>query len=117
MNNCEFVENMLNIKLPKDYCNFLNKVGYYYKDGIEVYGYNKNFKDVTKIPCVIGATLIYRKDYNLRPNYIVISSLGYDGIIVVLNSKDGKVYETSNGKTFNLVANSFKEWLKKIVTK
>ena len=38
----ETVERHLGVKLPKDYTNFINTVGYESKDGNEIYGHTEN---------------------------------------------------------------------------
>lgn len=111
MKRSEFVERKLNVKLPSDYKEFIDSIGLISDERGEIYGYNESIKDINKIPCVIGATLLYRKDYpNISEKEIVISFHEVENAPIVLNTLTGKVYIVQH---FNkkLISKSFKEYI------
>jgi len=110
----KYVEDSLNVKLPDDYSKFLTEYGDYEINGSEIYGYTEAYIDVEQIPCVIGATKIYRNDYNLSSSEIVISYSGFEDLIVVLDTKTGKVHEIDLDGNKQLLANSFQKWFSQI---
>ena len=89
----EFVESELNIKLPKEYADFLINKGFYSENGVEVYGYQETFTDINQIPCVIGATRLFQEGHDLPPGFIVIAHTGYENRIIALETQTGHVYE------------------------
>ena len=58
----EIVEDHLGCKLPNDYSNFLNSVGYGVVNDLEIFGYSDETVDINQLPCVVGATKLYRKN-------------------------------------------------------
>lgn len=108
--NHEVVEQALGIQLTNQYKVFLDTQGDYEHNGTEVYGYTSAYKDVEKIPCVIGATRLYRDSYNIAPEEIVISHTGYEDVLVILNNISGEVFEVSMSNR-QKVADTFDEWL------
>ena len=117
MKSSATVELKLNIRLPEDYKEFLDQTGYllFNSTSKEIYGYKPGF-DMEKIPCVIAATKLYKKDYDLKSSEIVISHTGYEDYIVSLDTESGSVYELSNTeKARNKIAESFSNWLSELV--
>ena len=112
------LESLLGISLPKDYSEFIDKIGYLGLGNIstEVYGYQSDF-DIEKIPCVIAATKLNREDYNLNNHEIVISHTGYEDYIVVLDTTSGSVFELNLVGDKNKLADSFSSWLAIMQTK
>jgi hypothetical protein len=111
-NEIQLIEDDLKVKLPEEYKQFIINNGLISND-IEVYGYVKNM-DVNKIPCVIGATKLYKKNYdNIKNNEIVIAFDEYNNTPIVLN-EDNVVYSISYNKR-KLLNNSFSQWLKEYI--
>jgi len=92
----QIIENELKVSLPNDYKEFIEQYGCMNKSRFEIYGLANNFVDIHKIPSVIGATILYKKDYPLPNNHIVISHTGYKNFIVVLNTLTGHIYKMDN---------------------
>jgi len=92
-NRSAFVELNLGVKLPFDYADFLNKKGMMEIDGLEIFGYCECIQDIEKIPCVIGATRLYRPLYQLEDHHIVLGASGYEEILFVLDIQNGKIYD------------------------
>ncbi len=114
MKRSEFVENALKVKLPPDYKEFIDTIGLISDERGEIFGYNENIKDINRIPCVIGATLLYREDYpNISEKDIVISFDDYENSPIVLDTSSGQVYKIYHSKK-ELVSKNFKEYLKTI---
>jgi len=109
----KLVENKLQVSLPEDYARFLEEYGDFEKDGIEIYGYTEEYIDINKIPCVIGATNLYRELLNLSKNEIVLSYTGFEDYIIILDTKSGKIIETDSNRDDRVIANSFEEWFNK----
>ena len=115
MKRSEFVEKKLNVELPSDYKEFIDSIGFISDERGEIYGYKENIKDSEKIPCVIGATLLYRDDYpNIEENEIVISFDEYKNAPIILNTKNGEVYLVSHKKK-ELISKTFKEFLHSVI--
>ena len=113
--NHTFVENQLNITLDNEYANFLDNYGDYQKDGVEIYGYSSEYEVIDKIPCVIGATNLYKNDYKLSSNEIVIAHTNYEDRLIVLDNKSGKLFEVSfDKKDVIKIADSFNDWFSRI---
>lgn len=110
-----FVERKLGVKLPHDYAKFLTEYGDYEWRGIEIYGYNEYYIDINKIPCVIGATRLYKTDYNLKDNFIVISHTGYEDWIVILDTSSGEVFEMAADGTINRRFKNFSFWFNEFI--
>lgn len=110
----EIVEKILKIKLPSDYKRFLDEQGYLTVNGYEIFGITEEMKNVMAIPSVIGATNLYREDYELiTEDEIVISYDPINNNPITLNCKDGKVYLV-NFTSKKLLAQNFEEFLKKL---
>jgi len=117
MKRSEFVENVLKVKLPSDYKEFVDTIGLISDERGEIFGYNENIKDVNKIPCVIGATLLYRKDYpNISEKELVISFDDYENTPIILNTLTGEIYKVSHLQK-ELISKNFKEYLKLFLPK
>ncbi len=117
INRASVIEKQLNVKLSSDYKNFIDNYGDYEKDGFEIYGYTEDYIDTEKIPCVIGATKLYRKDYNLSPHEIVIGHAGFEDFIIVLDLITGVIYEKNMTGKKTKLAKSFEEWFSIIINK
>jgi hypothetical protein len=117
MKRSEFVENALKVKLPPDYREFIDTIGLISDERGEIFGYNENIKDINRIPCVIGATLLYREDYpNISEKEIVISFDDYENTPIVLDTTTGKIYRISHTQK-KLLSKNFKEYLKSFLSK
>lgn len=114
----ETVGKELKLRLPEDYRNFIDESGYICFDnlGIEIYGHRDGFS-MTKIPSVVAATRLYRDDYGLEKDHIVISHTGFEDYIVVLDISSGQVIEVSAFGNKEVVADSFREWFSNIKEK
>lgn len=112
-NRSAFVEQNLGVKLPSDYAIFLNEKGIMEICGLEIFGYCECIQDIEKIPCVIGATRLYRLLYDLEDNFIVLGASGYEEILFVLDIQSGKVYETGFDWRHQ-IADSFDQWLQSL---
>ena len=108
----KIVESELHVTLPDDYRDFLTDYGFYDKDGLEIYGYTERFSDIDKIPCVIGATKLYREGHNLSEDHIVIGHTGFENYIITLNTKTNRVYETDGSNSKYL--GEFKSWFEAV---
>lgn len=109
-NRVQMIEDNLNVTLPKNYKNFINKIGIISDERGEVYGYLEKI-DIEKIPSVIAATKLYKQDYpNLLSEEIVISFNDFNNTPIILNTKDGKIYDLYHHKK-KLIATNFLEWL------
>jgi hypothetical protein len=116
MKRSKLVEKVLNVKLPKDYKDFIDTLGLISDERGEVYGYIEDIKDIYKIPCVIGATLLYRQDYpNISKEEIVISFDDYENSPIVINTATGRIYKVSFEKK-KLLSKNFKEFLKSFLS-
>jgi hypothetical protein len=113
-NRVKYVESKLNVILPIEYSEFLDNFGDYEVDGMEIYGYTEDYIDITQVPCVIGATRIYRDGYSLKSYEIVISYTGYEENIIILNTKTGEIFEVDLNGAKNKLSNSFHEWFQTI---
>jgi hypothetical protein len=105
-----FVEQNLGVKLPSDYAGFLNEKGMMVIDGLEIFGYSECIQDIEKIPCVIGATRLYRPLYHLEDHFIVLGASGYEEILYILDIRTGKVYEAGFDRRHQ-IADSFDQWI------
>lgn len=109
MTRVEFVEKELKIKLPSDYAKFINEVGYS-MNNIEIYGYVEGM-EIDKIPCVIGATKLYKEDQiNIGDKEVVIAFDDFENSPIILN-ENGEVYCVDFDER-KLLAMSFSEWKK-----
>lgn len=109
MTRSEFVERELKIKLPLDYANFINELGYS-MNNTEIYGYIEGM-EIDKIPCVIGATKLYKEEQdNIGDKDIVIAFDDFENSPIILN-ENGEVYCVDFDKR-KLIAKNFTEWKK-----
>jgi len=113
MKRSEKLALILNKELPNEYKNFIDKYGFYRKDGIEIYGFNESL-DLDNIPSVIGATKLYREDYNIKNNELVIYFDDYLNHPLLLNLDNGKIYSIDFKGNRNILFNSFNEFIENI---
>jgi hypothetical protein len=115
-NRDKYLEKILGLPLPNDYRNFIKSEGYKVLGDYEIFGYIEGM-DIEQIPCVIGATKLYKQDYDkIEDNDLVISFDPFYNNPIVLNTQNGKIYRISNDKRI-LVARNFNEWLNSIKNK
>ncbi len=103
---------MLSLEVPKEYMDFIDKHGIISKNGIEIYGLIDNI-DNNLLPSVIAATKLYKEDYKLKDDEIVITFDDFLNCPVVLDN-DNVVYNVYLDKR-EKIANSFNEWFLKII--
>jgi len=108
------LENLLSKKLPNEYREFINSKGFLSKNGIEIYGYSPEL-DISKIPCVIGATILYKKLYPLKENELVIAFDDLNNNPILLNIDNGHIYEIKEFNSRKLINNNFKEFYSEII--
>ncbi len=114
-NRVKIIEDSLNVILPQSYRNFINKVGVISDERGEVYGYIEKI-DIEKIPCVIGATKLYKQNYpNISSKDIVITFDDFKNTPIVLNTKNEKIYTLNDEK--KIIATNFSEWFNKTYNK
>ena len=108
----KIIEENLNVTLPKAYKEFIDNIGIISDERGEVFGYIENI-DINKIPCVIGATKLYKKEYqNVSAKDIVISFDDFKNVPIILDTVEGSVYSVDfNNKT--QISSNFTEWLNK----
>lgn len=104
------IEKNLQVTLPQDYKDFIETFGVISDERGEIFGYIENI-DIEKLPCVIGATKLYKKDYNnILDNEIVISFDDMKNMPIILNTENGNIYNI-NYQEKNKINSSFQEWL------
>ena len=106
----QIVEAALGVKVPKQYERFLNKYGIYRTFGIDVFGIDDDLLSYEGIPCVIGATKIYRKEYNYPHRLLVLQYTGFEDEFVCLDTENEKIYIMSRYTGNRKIADSFDEW-------
>jgi len=109
----EIVERELGVKVPEQYAIFLDKYGIFEATGIEVYGISDSLLRYDGIPCVIGATAMYRRDENLPHRFLVLCTTGDEDEIMCLDTEDEKVYSVNWVLGTRKCADSFDEWFEK----
>jgi hypothetical protein len=107
------VDKSLSIKIPDQYALFLDKHGDYEAPGIEVYGLTDDTIDIEKMPCVIGATKIRRREDKLPLRFLVIHHTGLEDEFICLDTENGKIYAMSRVFGNRKIADSFDEWFKR----
>lgn len=107
------VEAALGIKVPKQYERFLDKYGIYRAFGIEVFGIDDTLLTYEGIPCVIGATRIYRKEYDYPHRFLVLHYTGIEDEFICLDTENEKIYSLSVCFGNHKVADSFDEWFER----
>jgi hypothetical protein len=108
----QIIENNLNVKLPTDYKNFIDDVGIISNENGEVFGYTEGI-DIDKIPCVIGATKLYKEDYKIISDKEIV--IGFDDFFnspIILDTEDGSIFNVDFNKKTQISSN-FIEWLNK----
>jgi len=106
----KIIEDNLNVNLPQDYQKFINDIGLISDERGEIFGYIENI-DIEQIPCVIGATKLYRRDYkNISNKEIVINFDDFKNIPIILNTEDGSVYDVDFNQKMQISPN-FTAWL------
>lgn len=103
---------MLSLNVPKEYKDFINKYGLISKNGVEIYGFMDSINN-DSLPSVIAATNLYKKDYKLKEDEIVISFDDFLNCPVVLD-RDNIVYNIYLDKK-EKIASSFNEWFIQII--
>jgi len=103
----QLLENSLNIKLPKEYRNFIEKIGYAEIYGDEIYSI---YEVPDKIACNGLHWMNIRNEY-LQDGYIEFFSNDIDGVFFI-KTESGQVF--LNGKE-NLFANTFSEFVDKLL--
>lgn len=102
--NSEFISKSLNCDLPSDYSEFVDNNGYGDIDNIEIYGYSPQTKDINKIPCIIGATNIYRNKNIINDNEILLAN--DDGTLYGYNC-NAREYFKKNGDSYIKIKSPF----------
>jgi hypothetical protein len=109
----EIVEKALGVKVPDQYSVFLENRGGFQTYGIEVYGMSPKLLGYDGIPCVIGATEIYRRTEDLPHRFLVLHNTGIEGEIICLDTEDGTVHAISYYLGNRKVADCFDEWFQR----
>ncbi len=109
----EIIEKELGVRVPKQYEVFLEKYGIYDPPGIEVYGISDSLLGYDGIPCVIGATEVYRRLDGLPHRFLVIHNTGLEDETICLDTEDEKVYSFSRVFGTHKIADSFDEWFER----
>jgi hypothetical protein len=106
----QIVQEALGIRVPQQYERFLNKYGIYEAPGIEVFGISDNLINYDGIPCVIGATKLYRKEYGYPHRLLVLHYTGFEDEFICLDTENEKIYSMSRYTGNRKIADSFDEW-------
>lgn len=108
----KIIEEKLNVHLPQDYKEFIDDIGIISDERGEIFGYIENI-DIEKIPCVIGATKLYKENYkNISKQEIVINFDDLKNTPIVLDTENGSIYSVDfNQKT--QTSSNFAIWLNK----
>ena len=102
---------MFGKNISEEYKRFIDKYGVISQDGVEIYGYKENI-DENLLPSAVAATKLYKKDYHLNDDEIVISFDDFLNCPVVLDNKNSiyNVFLDKREKKFD----SFNEWFENI---
>ena len=103
----DLAQSSLNLKFSKDYRELVRTFGCVLINGLTIFGVVDN-------PAynVVKNTLEEKERYHDLPDgYYVLSSLGIEGILILQN-KEGQVFEFSFGKELRLIYNSLFEFIK-----
>ncbi len=112
--NSDKLIKILNHELPKEYKTFINNKGVISDSRGEVFGYSDGI-NINKIPCVVGATSLYKNEYkNILNNELVISFDQLENTPIVLDINDGSIYSVDFNKKTK-INSSFNNWLTKII--
>jgi len=109
----EIVEKELGVKVPAEYAAFLDRYGIYSAPGVEVYGIDDKLLHYDGIPCVIGATRLFRRGDDLPHRFLVIHHTGVEDEIICLDTENGKIYSFSIDFGNHKIADSFDEWFQR----
>ncbi len=111
-NRVKIIEDNLNVKLPLSYQSFINDIGLISDENGEIFGYIENI-EIDKIPCVIGATKLYKEDYKtISDKEIVINFDDLKNNPITLNTDNENIYSVEFDKKTK-IDSSFKDWLEK----
>jgi len=102
---------MLDKNISSEYEDFIDKYGIISQDGIEIYGYKENI-DENILPSVTAATKLYKKDYNLNEDELVICFDEFLNCPIVLDNKNN-IYNVFLDRR-EQIFNSFDEWFENI---
>ncbi|WP_163531994.1 SMI1/KNR4 family protein [Helicobacter suis] len=97
------------MKLPKEFEEYLEKYGHFDLEGLEIFGKLEN-GDIENLPSYEAATKLYKQDYPLLDDEIVIYFDDYLNCIVTLNEKN-EVFRVEFEDRVK-IADSFQEWFK-----
>ena len=101
------LENIVEGSLPKDYKGYLAKYGFMSLKGRDIFGLgDKKFNTLSE-------TKKLQKDFKLAKNFVALENVGTDGMYVVLNTKDGAVYEWTPQGHSKKVYPSFSKFIEK----
>jgi len=107
----KIIEDILKVNLPEDYKNFIKNIGLISDERGEIYGYIEGM-NINKIPSIIAATKLYKKNYqSLLPEDIVISFDEFQNSPVILNTLNGKIYFIEKTRKVEKFP-SFSDWFK-----
>lgn len=109
----KIIEEELGVRVPQQYAVFLDKYGIFHARGIEIYGISDALLSYDGLPCVIGATRIYRKREGLPHRFLVIQHTGMEDETICLDTEDENVYSFSRVYGKRKIADSFDEWFEK----
>ena len=110
----KLIEKELHVKLPIDYVEFIKNYGTVSNEYYEIFGIDEEMEDFEKIPCVIGATKLYKKTFPIEDDEIVISFDDLLNEIVILNTTSGIVYRKNQQGKMTKVSSSFQKFLEKL---
>ena len=77
---------MLDRDISEEYKSFIDKYGVISQDGIEIYGLIENM-DESILPSVVAATKLYKNDYHLNDDELVICFDDYLNCPIFINKK------------------------------
>ena len=107
-------EELLGIKFPADYREFLESLGSGHKNGIEISGVDSNLSSDFNVVC---RTVLQRRGYRYFPQDVIYFSDTGDGGQLYLNPKTGQVGEVfaepPKGLSNRIISGSFLEFLEK----
>lgn len=102
---------MLDRDISEEYKSFIDKYGVISQDGIEIYGLIENM-DENILPSVVAATKLYKNDYNLNDDELVICFDDYLNCPIIINKKN-QIYNVFFDKR-EKIADSFNKWFEDI---
>lgn len=106
----KIVEDILNVKLPLEYKTFLLDRGIISDKRGEVFGHVEGI-ETDKIPSVIGATKLYKQNYNnITDSEIIISFDDFKARPIILNTENANIYSIDYNEKIK-IDESFNHWL------